>query len=141
MARLASRFLDTGRRVFRMDMRGCGMRPLSCNLAHAGRSDDVIRALDVIAESRAKVPSWRQESHLPLGSCCVRWDGLEKVIRVGRPGLAVYRASQHSAPLDLKRCSINMQRLMLRPYNYYFIRALLASVPLGFVNEQSSSVR
>ena len=34
-------------------------------------------------------------------------------------------------PLDLRRCSINLQRLWLRPYNYYFIRALLESVPSG----------
>jgi len=133
MVRLASRFLATGQRVFRMDMRGCGAaRPLSCNLAHAGRSDDVIRALDVIAEKSGEGPILATGVSLGAGQL------LRAVGRIGKGDSSrptwFGRLSSIAAiapPLDLKRCSINMQRLMLRPYNYYFIRALLASVPPG----------
>ena len=34
-------------------------------------------------------------------------------------------------PMDLMRCSENMQRWRLRPYNYFFIRALIENVPPG----------
>jgi hypothetical protein len=39
------------------------------------------------------------------------------------------RIAAVSPPIDLQRCSDNLQRWVLRPYNYFFIRALLARVP------------
>jgi predicted alpha/beta-fold hydrolase len=39
------------------------------------------------------------------------------------------RIAAVAPPLDLQRCSDNMERWILRPYNYYFIRALLARAP------------
>ena len=34
-----------------------------------------------------------------------------------------------SPPIDLERCSRNMERWRLRPYNYYFIRTLIDRAP------------
>lgn len=133
MLRLAERFLKLGSRVFRMDMRGCGAaRPLARNLAHAGRSDDVVSALDVIAAKSQEGPM------LAIGVSLGAGQLLRAVGRIGC-GVAIRplwferleRISVVAPPLDLRRCSVNMQRWSLRPYNYYFIRALLGSVPPG----------
>ena len=133
MLRLAERFLKSGSRVFRMDMRGCGAaRSLTRNLAHAGRSDDLVSAMDVIAERSVGGPM------LAIGVSL----GAGQLLRaVGRIGLGesaqpdwfprLERIAVIAPPLDLLRCSENMQRWRLRPYNYYFIRALLGSVPPG----------
>ncbi|MDB4476581.1 alpha/beta fold hydrolase [Rhodopirellula sp.] len=133
MLRLAERFLQLGTRVFRMDMRGCGAaRPLARNLAHAGRSDDVVAALDVIANKSADGPI------LAIGVSLGAGQLLRAVGRIGRGDSKkpawferLERIAVVAPPLDLRRCSINLQRLWLRPYNYYFIRALLESVPPG----------
>ena len=133
MLRLAERCLKSGSRVFRMDMRGCGAAySLSRNLAHAGRSDDVVSAMDLIAEESQEGPL------LAVGVSL----GAGQLLRaVGRIGCGdsnlpswferLERLAVIAPPLDLRRCSINMQRFCLRPYNYYFIRALLGSVPPG----------
>ena len=116
-----------------MDMRGCGAaRPLARNLAHAGRSDDVVAALDVIANKSADGPI------LAIGVSLGAGQLLRAVGRIGRGDSKkpawferLERIAVVAPPLDLRRCSINLQRLWLRPYNYYFIRALLESVPSG----------
>jgi len=133
MLRLAKRFLKLGSRVFRMDMRGCGAaRPLARNLAHAGRSDDVVAALDTIAAKSKEGPM------LAIGVSLGAGQLLRAVGRIGcgvsiRPAWfeRLARIAVVAPPLDLRRCSVNMQRWLLRPYNYYFIRALLGSVPPG----------
>lgn len=133
MIRLAEQFLKRGLRVFRMDMRGCGAAmSLTSNLAHAGRSDDVLAALDMIAGiTRAG----------PLAAAGVSLGAGQLLRGLGRIGLGesaqpdwfprLERIAVVAPPLDLLRCSENMQRWRLRPYNYYFIRALLGSVPPG----------
>lgn len=133
MIRLAENFMGRGTRVFRMDMRGCGAAArLTSNLAHAGRSDDVIAALDVIA---------RLTSSGPIGAIGVSLGAGQLLRAVGRIGQSVStepdwftrleRIAAVAPPLDLRRCSDNMQRLVLRPYNYYFIRALISRAPAG----------
>ncbi len=133
MLRLAERFLKLGSRVFRMDMRGCGAaRPLARNLAHAGRSDDVVSALQFISAKSQKGPV------LAIGVSLGAGQLLRAVGRIGC-GVAIKpvwferleRIAVVAPPLDLRRCSVNMQRWSLRPYNYYFIRLLLDSVPPG----------
>lgn len=133
MIRLAGQFCKLGTRVFRMDMRGCGAaQSLTRNLAHAGRSDDVLAALDVIAEKTQAGPLIAAGVSLGAGQL------LRAVGRIGRGDSAepewfqrLERIAVVAPPMDLMRCSENMQRWRLRPYNYYFIRALLGSVPPG----------
>lgn len=130
MIRLADQFLKFGIAVYRMDMRGCGAgATLTQNLTHAGRSDDVMAALQWIAE--------RNQGELHAIGVSL---GANQLLRaVGRVGAAMdskpdwfdrlTKIAAVAPPLDLQACSDNMERLVLRPYNRYFIRSLLGRVP------------
>ena len=131
MLRLASRFFAQGVRVFRLDMRGCGAgAKLARELTHAGRSDDVLAAL-------AKVATLTQQG--PIGAIGVSLGGNQLLRAVGRVDAGMdclpswwtrlERVAAVAPPIDLLRCSENMERWILRPYNYYFIRLLLQRVP------------
>lgn len=131
MIRLAQRFFDQGMRVFRMDLRGCGAGAASATqLSHAGRSDDLLQVLSFVAE---------QTESGPIFVIGVSLGGNQVLRALGRVGAGlderpewfdgVRRAAVVAPPLDLQRCSDNMQRLLLRPYNRYFIRLLMDRVP------------
>ncbi|WP_442507312.1 YheT family hydrolase [Novipirellula sp. SH528] len=133
MIRLAKRFHNQGVRVFRIDMRGCGDAfGLAKQLTHAGRSDDLIAALDSIFEL---APQGR------LGVIAVSLGGNQILRAMGRIGAGLdphprwydklERIAAICPPIDLARCSENMQRRILRPYNYYFIRQLMSRIPPG----------
>lgn len=136
MIRLAHQFLTKNICVYRMDMRGCGVgTELTRNLTHAGRSDDIVAALDFMAS----------ESDGSLAAVGVSLGGNQLLRAVGRVGAELDvrpvwfdRLSKIAAvapPIDLQRCSDNMERLVCRPYNQYFIRALLRRTP-KFVRER-----
>lgn len=134
MVRLAARMNAEGVRTFRLDMRGCGAaEQRSHGLTHAGRSDDVIDALDEVA---------RHTESGPIAAVGVSMGGNQLLRAVGRvdagvdpvrgPGIErLQRIAAIAPPIDLTRCSENMQRWPLRFYNWYFIRALLRRVPAG----------
>ena len=136
MLRLAKQFTERGMRVFRMDMRGCGAAAsLATNLTHAGRSDDVLAALDAIANLCPRGIMGAVGVSLGAGQL------LSALGRIGKGEITepswLHRLDRSAAvapPLDLQRCSDNLQRLVLRPYNYYFIRSLMARVPAGVKN-------
>ncbi|KAA5544563.1 alpha/beta fold hydrolase [Roseiconus nitratireducens] len=129
MIRLAGRLLADGWTVYRADMRGAGAgRLLAAGLNHAGRSGDVQAALAFIA---ARNPGASiSAAGVSLGGnqlllMASRWgsdskpdwaDRLERIVTV-------------APPIELVRCSENMQRLSRRPYNYYFIRSLFDGAP------------
>lgn len=131
MIRLADRFRRLGIRVYRMDMRGVGAAfDLSRNFSHAGRSDDVCAALETIAQ---RYPNGR------LAAIGVSLGGSQLIRAIGRIDAGLDPAPSWrsrlmgiaavSPPLDLLRCSDNMQRRLLRPYNQYFIKLLLGHAP------------
>ncbi|TWU42036.1 YheT family hydrolase [Novipirellula artificiosorum] len=131
MIRLASQFSAKGFRVFRLDMRGCGAAfDLSMQLTHAGRGGDLVCALDRIAELAPGSP---------LGVIAVSLGGNQLLRSLGRIGKGIdsrpdwfdrlVRVAAVSPPIDLLRCSENMQRRIMWPYNYYFVRQLLSRVP------------
>ncbi|TWT83180.1 putative hydrolase [Planctomycetes bacterium CA13] len=131
MIRLASQFVAKGFRVFRIDMRGCGAAfDLAEQLTHAGRGGDLVAALDYIA---SLTPRSR------LGVIAVSLGGNQLLGSLGRIGAGtdsrpdwferLQRVAVVSPPIDLLRCSENMQRIRMWPYNYYFIRQLLSRVP------------
>ncbi len=131
MLRLAESFFRRGVRVFRLDMRGCGAgASLAKQLTHAGRSDDVIDALAEVA---------RRTEAGKIGAIGVSLGGNQLLRAMGRLGAGVDpagdwmrridRVAAVSPPVDLERCSQNMERWTLRPYNFYFIRLLLSRVP------------
>jgi predicted alpha/beta-fold hydrolase len=131
MLRLATHWFQRGFRVFRMDMRGCGAAATLCSqVTHAGRSDDVMAALTRIAEI---------SSSGPLLMTAVSLGGNQALRAVGRVGAGIdsipdwfsrlERIAVVAPPLDLTRCSHNMNRWRMWPYNYYFIRSLLMRIP------------
>ncbi len=132
MVRLADRFYRAGTRVFRLDLRGCGAGAAwSKELNHAGRSDDLMTALGWIA---------RETGSGPLGVAAISLGGNQLLRGLGRVGTGedpeppwfdrLQRTMAVAPPIDLMRCSLNLHRLMLRPYNRYFVRVLLARVPI-----------
>lgn len=136
MIRWAERFTRAGVRTFRLDMRGCGAAfERSRQLTHAGRSDDVVDALDEIARQTRSGPLWALGVSMggnQLLRACGRGDASEAKASSGSssPGLQrLCRVAAIAPPIDLPCCSENMQRISLRPYNWYFIRALLRRVP------------
>ncbi|MFG0261971.1 MAG: YheT family hydrolase [Novipirellula sp. JB048] len=131
MIRLAKRFHRQAARVFRIDMRGCGEAfGLAKQLTHAGRSDDLLAALETIATLAPRGP---------LGVVAVSLGGNQILRALGRIGAGrdprpgwfdrLDRVVAVCPPIDLVRCSENMQRRLLRPYNYYFIRQLMSRIP------------
>lgn len=132
MIRLATRLTQAGVTVYRMDMRGFGAATaLTKNLSHAGRSDDCLAALAVMAD---EVPGKLFGVGVSLG-------GNQLLRGLGRIGRGVDAAPGWidrlggiiavSPPIDLLRCSDRMQRRRMRPYNRYFIRSLLRRIPPG----------
>ena len=130
MIRLAKQFFDRGVRVFRLDSRGCGAGAmLAREINHAGRSDDVIAALDEVCRLGAAGPIWAAGVSLGAnqllrafgqmaGGLCERREWFDQVERIA----AV------APPCDLQACSDNLNRWILRPYSTYFIRSLLGRV-------------
>jgi len=144
MLRLAQRFFVDGTRVFRMDLRGCGAGvALASHLTHAGRSDDVLTALGKVASLTAgsgTVPTTPASTTAgAIGAVAISLSANQLLRALGRVGgghqprpdwlARLTRIAAISPPLDLRRCSLNMNRWSRRPYNRYFIRGLLARVP------------
>lgn len=131
MRRLAERFNRRGVRSFRMDMRGCGAAvSFASRLTHAGRSEDVLAAVQRIAAVTAAGPIWAIGVSLG-GNQLLK--GLGELgagqASIGAAAARLVRAAVVSPPIDLIRCSNHMQRLSMRPYNHYFIRALFKRIP------------
>ncbi|QEG02495.1 putative hydrolase [Stieleria maiorica] len=130
MVRLTMRLVSLGWTVYRVDMRGCGAaRDLARQLSHAGRSDDVLAAIDFIA---------RRHPATTLSAVGVSLGGNQLLRLAGRIGAGLDARPQWfdrldriavvAPPIDLIRCSENMQRLSRRLYNYYFIRTLFERI-------------
>lgn len=137
MIRLAYRCSRLGWKVYRVDMRGCGAAwELASQLSHAGRSEDVAAALEFVA---------RRESHAKLAAIGVSLGGNQLLRFVGRVGSGIDRRPDWFArlgriaavapPINLVRCSENMERLSRRLYNHYFIRTLFDRIAPG-IREQ-----
>ncbi len=133
MVRMASQFLQRSWKVYRVDMRGCGAaREHARQISHAGRSEDVGAALDFIAHRH---PAAR------LAAIGVSLGGNQLLRFAGRVGAGrecrtagfeqLHRLGVVAPPIDLIRCSENMQRVSRRLYNYFFIRTLLSGAAPG----------
>lgn len=131
MTRLAERFGRQGVRSFRMDMRGCGAAfELSRRLTHAGRSEDVLEAIRSVAAITGDGPIWAIGISMG-GNQLLK--GLGELgsgeASIGDASSRLVRAAAVSPPIDLAHCAAHMQRLVMRPYNRYFIRALFKRIP------------
>ena len=131
MVRLAAFHVAAGMRVFRLEMRGCGVgRDHSQGVTHAGRDDDCLAALAKVAELTAAGP---------ISAVGVSLGGNQLLLAAGRIGGGQQpspswlprwrRLVAVSPPIDLLRCSDHMQRRILRPYNRFFISTLMRRLP------------
>jgi uncharacterized protein len=131
MIRLTHRFIQLGVRVFRLELRGCGVAQDRCReITHAGRSDDCLAALGRIAELSGAGP---------IAAVGVSLGGNQLLLAAGRIGAKQQprpawadrwtRLVAVSPPIDLLRCSENMERRLLRGYNRYFIGHLMRRLP------------
>lgn len=133
MVRMTVRFLKLGWKVYRVDMRGCGAaRDHARQISHAGRSEDVGAALDYIA-GRHPAANLAAIGVSLGGNQLLRFAGRVGAGRDRRtPGFdQLKRLAAVAPPIDLTRCSDNMQRASRRLYNYFFIRNLLRGAPPG----------
>ena len=129
MVRFQHRLNAIGIRTFRLDMRGCGdSGPMCGSITHAGRSEDVLSAIDFIGDLIDDPAS-------PIGGIGVSLGGNQWLLAAGRVGSGLHARPQAwsrvgpilaiAPPVDLQACSDAMEALRLRFYNRYFIRHLL----------------
>ncbi|MEM9365113.1 MAG: alpha/beta fold hydrolase [Planctomycetota bacterium] len=139
MLRFAVRLFEQGVRVFRLDMRGCGASESTCQtITHAGRSEDVVAAIEHIAAKIVVEPS-------PIGIVGVSLGGNQILRAAGRIGAGFQMSSQgwsrvdrivaFAPPIDLQSCSDAMERWSCRIYSHYFIRNLLRRARPELLNQ------
>lgn len=121
MVRITEKLIARGRRVFRMDMRGCGAGDgLAHSPGHAGRSEDV---RSCVARIRTICP----ESPLRVAGFSMGGNLLLKMLgeRLHESG-TVESAFAVSPPIDLLVCSDNLRRFPL--YDYAFRASLVRQI-------------
>jgi len=130
LRRIAGRLACRGLRVWRVDLRGCGhgldhaYRP-----AHAGSSHDL-----------AAVIAYAQQTYRPhkiaIAAFSLGGNILLKLLselaavpqQYGVDPTGIARAVAIAAPIDLQRCSRNMERPTRMPYTRYYLRLLAEQV-------------
>lgn len=129
MVRFQRRLNERGIRTFRLDMRGCGdSAPLCQTITHAGRSEDVVAAIEFIA-------SVVEDPASPIGALGVSLGANQLLLAAGRIGNGAHSTPASwnrvgpllaiAPPMDLRLCSDAMESAKLRFYNWYFIKHLL----------------
>jgi len=129
MVRFQHRLNAIGIRTFRLDMRGCGdSGPMCRSITHAGRSEDVLSAIEFIGDLIDDPAS-------PIGGVGVSLGGNQWLLAAGRVGNGFHARPRAwhrvgpilaiAPPLDLQACSDAMQSPRLSFYNRYFIHHLL----------------
>jgi len=128
MLRFHHRLNAMGIRTFRLDMRGCGDSAEFCRtITHAGRSEDVLAAMQCVGEVV-------DDRSSPIGAVGVSLGGNQLLLTAGRIGNGTHARPEVwdrvgpilaiAPPLDLQRCSDALQAFRLRFYNWYFIKHL-----------------
>lgn len=129
MVRFQHRLNAIGIRTFRLDMRGCGdSGPMCGSITHAGRSEDVLSAIEFVGDLVDDPSS-------PIGGVGVSLGGNQWLLAAGRVGNGFHDQPRAwprvgpilaiAPPLDLQACSDAMQSPRLSFYNRYFIHHLL----------------
>ena len=121
MVRLAERLTSRGVRCFRMDMRGTGAASgMAAEPGHAGRTDDLVRAIEWIAErcpnAQLTLVGFSMGGNIALGTAAQA--SKEKVGNLARC-IAI------SPPVDLSRCCRELRQGVRRFYDQYLIRYML----------------
>jgi predicted alpha/beta-fold hydrolase len=116
--RMAVQLLAAGWRTYRIDLRGAGDGvALARRTYHAGRSEDLRAALDVI---RQRCPG------SPLSMIAVSLGG-NMALKLAGEGVELARLVAMNPPIDLERCSMRFSRPENRFYERHFVRDLIAN--------------
>jgi predicted alpha/beta-fold hydrolase len=122
LVRLTRRLLPLGRRVVRLDLRGCGRGvALARRPYHAGSSPDVRAVLDAVHAGCPMSPIWLVGFSLG-GNIALKLAGEAAAVPV--PGLA--RVAAIGPPIDLARCVDLIGEPRNRFYEVHFLRDLIA---------------
>jgi len=120
MVRLAAKLTARGVRVFRLDLRGCGAGVgLARRPYHAGRSDDVAKAVEAIG-------AWCEASPLVVIGVSLSGNILLKFLGEApeRVPSFVMRAVAVNPPIDLARSIATLSGPVNRWYDRHFVTAL-----------------
>ncbi len=120
MVRIAGKLNRLGVRTFRLDLRGAGAgMGLARNVYHAGRSEDLVRALEAIAKLCPGSPT------AMLGFSLGGAIALKMLGECGdNPPGNLHRAVAVCPPIDLKRCADSISRPRMLMYERYFVNSL-----------------
>ena len=122
MLRTCNRLLDNGYGVFRMDARGSGAGlKLARYHHHAGRSEDLEETIKYVANRYPRVPITLVGFSLGA-NVLLHYLGL----RAGEVHPQVDSAVAVAPPVDLARCSQELESGLSRGYDLYFARVMLA---------------
>jgi hypothetical protein len=121
LVRLARRLLSQGVRVFRLDLRGCGLGiALARRPYHAGCSDDVRAAVEAIHRSSPSSPVVLLGGSLG-GNIVLKLAGEA----ADRPVPGLERVAAVSPPIDLEGCAALIALPRNRLYEKHFVQTLL----------------
>lgn len=125
MVRIASKLMERGVRVFRMDHRGCGAgRMLAKSPYHAGRIHDVEMGIQMLErlcpDSPISIAGFSISANLLLRFLGDRPDSIPQ---------SIFRAVAVCPPIDLQQCVKQLRSSMLgRKYSAYFAKKLTQQV-------------
>ncbi len=124
LVRTAAKLNRLGIRTFRLDMRGAGAgMGLARKVYHAGRSDDIVRALEAVARICPQSPT--ALVGFSLGGAI----SLKMLGECGEhPPGKVDRAVVVCPPLDMKLCADSISRPRMHMYERYFVTGLMQQV-------------
>lgn len=120
MVRIAGRLNEAGVRTFRMDMRACGAgEGLSCLPYHAGCSDDLLKALQRIAQICPASP-------ISLVGFSIGGNAALKLMGETPGGLPqnLCRSVIFNPPIDLAACVGHLSTGAIRFYDRFIVRSL-----------------
>ena len=121
MQRIAARLVARGVRAYRLDMRGCGASfPIAQHPAHSGRTADLEAALRAVAQHSPRSPTTL------VGFSLEGNVALNLAAEAGRRDLGnLERTIAVCPPIDLARCSRQIERGTARIYGAWFVRLLM----------------
>ena len=124
MMRVCTKLMDRGIKVIRIDMRGFGdSRLVSRGHMHAGRSDDLLSVLNDTnrrnPDSPITIIGFSLGGNIALKLLCELND---------HPKGALDSAVVISPPIDLLKCTLNLQKGVNQFYNRYFAKLLSKAV-------------
>mgnify|MGYP002851881326 CR=1 FL=1 len=120
MTRISDRLRQQSRRVFRMDMRGCGNGiAIAKKTAHAGASDD-------LAQTAMWIQQYTQQPSIQMVGFSLSGNILLKLLAElsQYPELSITSAIAICPPIDLAYSSLKITEKHLGFYDYQFIRTL-----------------